>query len=244
MQRLVLSVSTQASKILAEKLPRMGEGTPSVGATKLQSNSVQVSWQVHAIQLNEPHWGACANGDYVFFFVEAHSRFTIVKPYAYHQRPSYQQLVDDFKQLWFVELFKHMLLSGVVSNNQQADALNQQYIAALESAEIVAFNNYDLSIGGSMTDHIEWLQVFIDGKRLKRFSEQEADEFTDYLNQIEKRIRDKKANKKNIINPIEFFVEDSAFRFAKGLCNDRMGDCRGDNFPNPHQHKVQLRVVK
>lgn len=244
MTQLIFSFSNRAAKVLNQEFRRFETADDEpVGTKSLVSNSVQVSWQVHVIELNDSQWEPCNDGSLVFFFIEAYSRYTLVKPYA--TAPSLDELYDDFLELWFTNLFKQLLLSGLISSQQQASSVADQFGRFTESIGLPCyFNNYDHSLGGVINDQVLWLQAFIDGKRAGRFDDYEAEDFIEYINQMGRRIRDKNSKRKQPINPISRLVEDSAFRFAQGLCHDRLADCRGENFPNPHQHKVALRLVK
>lgn len=244
MAHLILSFSNMAAKILKQEFDRFAtvEGE-QIGIKSLLTNSVQVSWQVHAVELQGSSWAPCDDGSIVFFFIEAHSRYTLVKSYT--SSPTVDELYDDFLELWFTHIFKQLLLSGLITNEQQAESVANQFSRFTQEVDSPFFySNYDQSLGGVINDQIQWLQDFIEGKGLTRFDTQEADDFIDYINQMGRRIRDKNTSPKYHISPVLRFVDDSAFRFAQGLCNDRLGKCRGENFPNPHQHKVALRVVK
>lgn len=244
MTQLILSFSNKAAKMLKQTFDRFETAKgEQVGVKPLLTNSVQVSWQVHAIELKGKQWEPCNDNSKVFFFTEAYSRYTMVKSYS--QLPTLDELYDDFLELWFTNIFRQLLMSGLFTNQEQAESIAKQFTQLThESYQPLLFSNYDHSLGGVISDQISWLQAFIDGKRLSQFDDYEAEDFTDYINQMGRRIRDKNSSRKYAINPVSRFIEDCAFRFAQGLCHDQLADCRGGNFPNPHQHKVTLRVVK
>lgn len=245
MTQAIISISNAAAKFLKQKFERF-ETAPGeqLGLKLLVTNSVQVSWQVHTIQLKDSQFFPCDDGSYVFFFIEAYSRYTLVKSYALP--PSWQVVYEDFLELWFTHVFKQLMIEGIIHKEQQAEAVTLQFAQATDPQQNppLCYSNYDLSLGGIISDQVAWLQAFIEGKNLRRFNECDAEDFTDYINQIGRRIRDKNSKAKKEIHPEVRFITDSAYRFARGLCSDKTGECLGDNYPNPHQHKVSLRVVK
>lgn len=244
MTQIILSFSKAAAKYLKQDFPRfpVAEGEQA-GVKSLVTNSVQSSWQVHAIRMDSDVWQACNDGRYVFFFAEAFSRYTLV--ISYETIPCFTEFYEDFLEQWFTNVFKQLLMAGVINEQNQAESVTEQFSALMaDGIQPECYTNYDKSLGGVISDQVQWLEAFVDGKGLREFDDYEAEDFTEYVNQMGKRIRDKNSSRKTNIHPEVRFTEDSAFRFAKGLCNVKTGECLGENYPNPHQHKVQLRVVK
>ncbi|WP_096086710.1 hypothetical protein [Agaribacterium haliotis] len=229
------------SKLLATKLklelvrPSFAgaQGQQNVGAQSLQTHSTQISWQ---FQLHERRVGFFS--DYVVIAIEAYSRFTLLLAYT-ASLPTWQQIEKDFQLLWMEQLALHLGRTNLVYDQGDMDLILTQY-KSLAPPQMV--RNLDQSISGHITDSKHWIEDYCQQLNIDRFSEKHAWNLQEHINMNKKRAKKAGGGKESFV-PLERFLDDSLYRFAKGLCKSAEQGAKTKDFPNPHRRNVSLTVV-
>jgi hypothetical protein len=237
--KLILSLSNLVSKTVKAQLPRLyDEQGNNPGVQKISSHSTQVSWQFQIVHLSGRQWEPCDDGTWLLMAVESYSRFTILN--RYYLEPSLEEIEKDFMASWIEHLIMLMQMGGFVRNKQNIEQVTSQF-QQLKKPEY--YRNLDSSIGGHIGDNQQWLRAYIDDTRITEFNNTHVPEFSNYLNQLSRRIG-KQRKKADQFLPFERFLDDGLYRFASGLCDQKIPYCRFGDFPNPYRSNVELSLVK
>ena len=229
---LLLSLSNRVCKLVQRDFPRLLDAAgQNPGVQSIVTNSTQVSWQCQIVQLTGRQWQPYDTGDWVLIWVEAYSRYTMMK--IYPLRPEWEQIEADLQQLWLEQVLNWLSLGGFVRYQQHSDQVRAQFNQYLAQGSQQVRRNLDPSIGGNLADHQQWLWSFLHDERPKYLGDHEIRVLCEHLNQLPKRVRWQGA-KKHRIYPVERFLDDSLYRFAKGLCDQPIQGCAKGDFPNPH----------
>ena len=237
--KLILSLSNLLTKTVKAELPRLyDEQGNNPGVQKIISHSTQVSWQFQIIHLSGRQWQPCDDGNWLVMAVESYSRYTILNSYTL--KPNLDQIEQDFKASWIKHLLSLMEMGGFVRNQQQTEHVTSKF-QQLKAPEY--YRNLDASIGGHIADNQQWLRAHIDDMRITSFESKHARAFCNYVNQLPRRIGKQRKKSAQFI-PYERLLDDGLYRFASGICDQKIPYCRYGDFPNPYRSNVELTVVK
>ena len=240
---LIFSLSNRITKLTGLELPRLSDTEgQNPGVQPIVTHSTQISWQFQAQQLEGEQPRASRytlyNPDaWLIMALEAYSRYTLMK--VYPSPPSWPQIEEDFKILWLEQMLLLMNQAGVVDSQTDIDKVVAQFF---ELGEAKCFRNLDRSIGGHVSDNVEWLKAYLHDEKPKRFDNEHALTLSQHLNQLSRQIKIGKRRHSKFI-PSERFLLDSLHRFAKGLCKQKVPGSREGNFPNPHRAEPKLEVI-
>lgn len=233
---LLLSLSNPVCKLIKQDLPRIYDDKgKNPGVQPIKTHSTQIAWQCQVIDLSDRYWRSSLDYDgWLIIFVEAHSRYTLMR--LYPLKPDWPQIEDDFLQQWLNHMLHWMSISGFVSG-QQADSVVKQFEGFLGQNPPELVRNLDMSINGNLADYQQWLRDYLGHERPRYLGDDEIAELCSHLNHLTK-TQNKQRCKKKLIYPIDRFLDDALFRFAKGLSDQPVDGCRMGDFPNPYRAAV------
>ncbi len=189
--QLLFSASNALNKWLKADLPRLPqEEGKQAGVNSLLSDTTQMSWQVQIID-NEYQ-----SEQKTIIATEAYSRFTV---FLAVDRPLSLEALSAQLTMQWQSLLAEMLAARLMANGDIAHLLSQ--------LENIPFSrkwvkNTDRSINGHITDAGLWLTQTLREHNLNRLPDVLAQDLACYLNNQEKRIK----NRKEKFIPIERFL--------------------------------------
>lgn len=186
--QLLFSASNALNKWLKADLPRLpNEEGKQAGVNTLLSDATKMSWQVQLID------NTYLSKKKTIIATEAHSRFTVF--FAVEHPLSLEVLSSQLTMQW-QSLLAEMLATQLMPSSEIAQLLNQ-----LENIPFATewVKNTDRSINGHITDASLWLMQILREHNLSRLPDALSRDLACYLNNQEKRIK----NRKEKFIPIE-----------------------------------------
>ena len=199
--QVVFSASKAFCRWIKQDFPRLRpfENT-KLGVQSITSNKQQVSWQLHVIaKPSSPHLKTV-------IAVEAHSRFTILMPYAYP--PSIKEFEAEFSRRWVAGLTELLILNGFLKEHD----VNRVYGLFLYAFNNTSWHkNVDLSVNGHVADAEQWVRSFLIEKGETSLNKHDAQSLAAHINCQYKKVRSADGHKDRFV-PTARFIEDSLSR--------------------------------
>lgn len=234
---LLLSLSSPVCRLTKQDLPRVyDDNGKNPGVQPIETHSTQIAWQGHVIELSGRYWQSLGYDGWLILFVEAHSRYTLMK--LYPLKPDWPQIESSFLQQWLGHMLHWMSKAGFASG-RQATSVKEQFGELISQNPLQLVRNLDMSINGNLADHQEWLREYLIQQRPRSLGDAEIAELCSHLNRLPK-TQNKQRSKGKLIYPIERFLDGALFQFAKGLCDQPIDGCRAGDFPNPYRADLKL----
>ena len=226
---VIFSISNQLARSTKLELSRLTDSSgQNPGVQPITTHSTQVAWQFQLFKNR--------NSD-VVIAIESYSRYILLLPFYYS--PSWDEVKVAFFEQWLVHMQGWMKMGGFIRNSNHQGKLENQFQTQPEPK---LYRNLDMSIGGHITDTQFWIRDYMDQMGTQSFEQHMAQELSNHINSLPKRVKDAKGKKRKF-EPLERFLDDSLYRFAKGLCDQPVpGRALGD-FPNPHKRAPKLMIV-
>ncbi|EDM67421.1 hypothetical protein PE36_17205 [Moritella sp. PE36] len=204
---------------------------PSVDGKKIGKQTITtdvetLAWQCHVIKNNvQSHY-------YTVIAVEARSRYVMIFPNL--APPTQAEFEEMFLGRLFIEMVNLMLHSGSIEESV-ADIVTSQFLSETEG--FCWFKNTDLSVNRHVSDTESWIRQSGDNNDVTAYNDDEAYGLSMHINEIRKRIAKEGRNGRFV--PVVRMLEDTLFRFAKGLARDSYPDTPNGHFPSPYPKSVE-----
>ena len=179
--QLLFSASNALNKWLKAELPRLpNEEGKQAGVNSLLSNTTKMSWQVQLID------NAYQSEQKTIIATEAYSRFTVFL--AVEHRLPLEVLSSQLTMQW-QSVLAEMLAAQLMPSCDIAQLLSQLGNIPFTTEWV---KNTDRSINGHITDAGLWLTQTLQEHNLNRLPDALSLYFACYLNNQEKRIKNRK----------------------------------------------------
>ena len=192
-----------------------------IGTQTITTDAETLAWQCHVIKNNaQSHHGTV-------IAVEARSRYVMIFPDL--APPTQAEFEEMFLGRLFIEMVNLMLHSGSIEESV-ADIVTSQFLSETEG--FCWFKNTDLSVNGHVSDTESWIRQSGENNDVTAYNDDEAYGLSMHINEMRKRIAKEGRNGRFV--PVVRMLEDTLFRFAKGLARDSYPDTPNGHFPSPY----------
>lgn len=216
---IIITASRALRKWMNLDLPYMQQKNGnSIGAQSITTNANQVSWQCHVTESKRDP----SKPFYTVIAVEPHSKYALLIPYL--SAPSKEQLSADLVYRWGNESLHRLVDSGSILKTEAGDVA-EQFKSANRS--IYWFMNTDVEAYDRCNNAATQVEQYLEAQNLEYLVEDHAIDLGARINggMIED-------NDESFV-PINRFVEDGLFRFAKGMSQENYDNTPAGDYPAP-----------
>jgi hypothetical protein len=231
--QIVLSVDKAMEKWLSHPqvlphMPVIGLAEESTDMNAIRSHEQQQAWQCSVME------HPAADERYTVLMVESYSRYCVLL--TYETRPSLSDVETDFIARYIEDLTRFAVASGRIRRDQ-VNELFHQFMT--QSRDYRWWQNCDQAVHSHLVDYqCHVMRLLVDSGN-SYLSDPRAQEMAEYLNANDTSAPQGQVPSRENFMPVERFLQDGLYRYAKGMAEEPFAVDENGNFANPYSAHVK-----
>lgn len=231
--QIILSVDQTMDRWLShpQTLPNMstiGATEGSFGSQSIVTHEQQQAWQCSVME------HPAADERYSVLMVESFSRYCVLLTYA--TRPSLSDVETDFIARYIEDLTRFAVAAGRI-RREQVNQLFHQFMS--QSRDYRWWQNCDQAVHSHLVDYQCSVMRLLVASGNSYLSASQALEMAEYLNANDTSAPQGQAPSRANFMPVERFLQDGLYRYAKGMAEQPFAVDEEGDFANPYGAEIK-----
>ena len=231
--QIILSVDQTMERWLSHpqtlpNMPAIGATESSLGSQSIVSHEQQQAWQCSVME------HPADDERYSVLMVESFSRYCVLL--SYETRPSLSDVETDFIARYIEDLTRFAVASGRLRRDQ-VNQLFHQFMT--QSRGYRWWQNCDQAVYGHLVDYQCSVMALLVASGNSYLSAPRAQEMAEYFNANDTSAPQGQAPSRESFMPVERFLQDGLYRYAKGMAEQPFAADEEGNFANPYGAEIK-----
>lgn len=231
--QVVLSVDKTMERWLSHPqalsyMPAIGVKEENAAIQTITSHEQQQAWQCSVME------HPAVDKRYTVLMVESFSRYCVLL--TYETRPSLSDVETDFIARYIEDLTRFAVASGRIRRDQ-VNQLFHQFMT--QSRDYRWWQNCDQAVHSHLVDYQCSVMRLLVDSGYSYLSAPRAQEMAEYLNASDTSAPQGQAPSRANFMPVERFLQDGLYRYAKGIAETPFAADKEGNFANPYSANIK-----